>query len=117
MQKKANFFQLFLFLPVLFWLVANPISLFSAEKKAVQTEKKIPSSKKETNPETIVKAEQPVYQVSSNLQLDFPSDWAFQQISIPSFQETLHAFKLPIALPRAQILSILFTQFIATLAP
>ncbi|CAM4357993.1 hypothetical protein EWU23_11930 [Cytophagaceae bacterium 50C-KIRBA] len=117
MQKKVNFFQLFLFLPVLFWLVANPISLFSAENKVVKTDKKYPASKKESIPETIVKAEQPVYQVSSNLQLDFPTDWAFQQISIPSFQETLHAFKLPITLPRAQILSILFTQFIATLAP
>ncbi|MHA8061386.1 hypothetical protein PQG22_08930 [Aquirufa beregesia] len=117
MQKKVNFFQLFLFLPVLFWLVANPISLFSAENKVVKTDKKYPASKKESIPETIVKAEQPVYQVSSNLQFDFPTDWAFQQISLPSFRETLHAFKLPTSLPRAQILSILFTQYIATLAP
>lgn len=117
MQKKVNIFQLFLFLPVLFWMVANPISLLGVGKEQHKTEKTTTSGKKDSSKETIIKAEQPVYQVSSHLQLDFPSDWVFPQINIPIFQETLHAIKLPISLPRAQILSILFTQFIATLAP
>ena len=109
MQKKVKISHLILFIPVLFWLVAKPISLFAVEKGAVKTEK--------TSKQTIVKAEQHVYQVATNLQLDFPQDWNFTSSTEIFVARSMQAIKLPAFTHRTQFLRILFTQFIATLAP
>jgi hypothetical protein len=39
MQKKVKFFHLLLFMHVLFWLVAKPISVVKADQAQVKTEK------------------------------------------------------------------------------
>ena len=109
MQKKVKISHLILFIPVLFWLVAKPISLFAVEKGAVKTEK--------TSKQTIVKAEQNVYQSATNLQLDFPQDWNFTSPTEIFVTRSMQAIKLPTFTHRTQFLRILFTQFIATLAP
>jgi len=109
MQKKVKIFHLLLFMPVLFWLVAKPISLFAVEKGAVKTEK--------TSKQTVVKAEQHVYQASTNLQFDFPQDWNFTSSTEIFVARSMQAIKLPAFTPRTQFFRILFTQFIATLAP
>ena len=109
MQKKVKISHLILFIPVLFWLVAKPISLFAVETGAVKTEK--------TSKQTIVKAEQNVYQSATNLQLDFPQDWNFTSPTEIFVARSMQAIKLPAFTHRTQFLRILFTQFIATLAP
>jgi hypothetical protein len=109
MQKKVKIFHLILFIPVLFWLVAKPISLCAVETGAVKTEK--------TSKQTIVKAEQHVYQAATNLQFDFPQDWNFTSPTEFFVARSLRAIKLPAFTHRTQFLRILFTQFIATLAP
>lgn len=109
MQKKVKISHLILFIPVLFWLVAKPISLFAVETSAVKTEK--------TSKQTIVKAEQHVYQAATNLQLDFPQDWNFTSPTEFFIERSLQATKLPTFTHSTQFFRILFTQFIATLAP
>ena len=109
MQKKVKISHLILFIPVLFWLVAKPISLFAVETGAVKTEK--------TSKQTIVKAEQNVYQSATNLQLDFPQDWNFTSPTAIFVTRSMQAIKLPTFTHRTQFLRILFTQCIATLAP
>ena len=109
MQKKVKISHLILFIPVLFWLVAKPISLFAVETGAVKTEK--------TSKQTIVKAEQHVYQSATTLQLDFPQDWNFSSPTEIFVARSMQAIKLPTFTHRTQFLRILFTQFIATLAP
>jgi hypothetical protein len=109
MQKKVKIFHLILFIPVLFWLVAKPISLFAVETGAVKTEK--------TSKQTIIKAEQHVYQAATTLQFDFPQDWNFTSPTEFFVARSLRAIKLPAFTQRTQFLRILFTQFIATLAP
>jgi hypothetical protein len=109
MQKKVKISHLLLFIPVLFWLVAKPISLFAVETGAVKTEK--------TSKQSIVKAEQNVYQSATNLQLDFPQDWNFTSPTEIFVARSMQAIKLPTFTHRTQFLRILFTQFIATLAP
>lgn len=108
MQKKIQFFQLFLFIPVLFWLVAKPISLVKTDDAQVKTEK---------NQKTFQVAEQHVYQVSSSTNVDFPQDFVFPSVQIFSVQAPQLACKLPSIIHRTQFMRILLTQFIATLAP
>ena len=81
MQNKVKIFQLILFIPVLFWLVAKPITLFSAEKTAVKTEKKGLPAK------ATVYAEQHIYQVSSTPQVDFPTDFVFASLPTISLEQ------------------------------
>lgn len=108
MQKKIQFFQLFLFIPVLFWLVAKPISLVKTDDAQIKTEK---------NQKTFQVAEQHVYQVSSSTNVDFPQDFVFPSVQIFSVQAPQLAIKLPSIIHRTQFMRILLTQFIATLAP
>lgn len=117
MQKKINIFRLIMFLPVLFWLVAKPITVSSMHGKVVKTESHSKSTKQKSVPQATFYAEQQVYQASAQLSVDFPSDWTFNQVVISFFSEKLHQIKLPVPIHRTQLLSILFTQFIATLAP
>ena len=98
MQNKVKIFQLILFIPVLFWLVAKPISLTSAERVDCKTEKKAHSKRPTDSKQTQVYAVQHVYQAAANLQ-------------------PLNDFKLPTLIHRTQFMRILLTQFIATLAP
>ena len=111
MQNKVNIFHLILFIPVLFWLVAKPITLFSAEKTAVKTEKKGLPAK------ATVYAEQHIYQVSSTPQVDFPTDFVFASVPTISLEQLQKSIKLPTIIHRTQFMRILLTQFIATLAP
>lgn len=117
MQNKIKIFQLVLFIPVLFWLVAKPISLHSANRDQIKIENKSHSKHSPNQKQSVIYAEQHVYQTAANLQLDFPSDWAFLSpskiFSIRSFEN----FKLPTSVYRVQFMRILLTQFIATLAP
>jgi hypothetical protein len=117
MQNKVKIFQLILFIPVLFWLVAKPISLTSAVRSSCKTEKNGHSKRSTNSKQTQVYAVQHVYQAATNLQFDFPTDWNFvapiEIFSLP----TLSDFKLPTLIHRAQWMRILLTQFIATLAP
>jgi hypothetical protein len=117
MQNKVKIFQLILFIPVLFWLVAKPISLTSAKMSDCKT-KKNAHSKPSTEPkQTQIYAVQHVYQAAANLQFDFPSDWNFvSPLEIFSVQALID-FKLPALIHRTQFMRILLTQFIATLAP
>jgi hypothetical protein len=117
MQNKVKIFQLILFIPVLFWLVAKPISLTSADKFDCKTEKKGHSKRPTDSKQSQVYAVQHVYQAAANLQFDFPSDWNFvSPIEFFSIQP-LNDFKLPAVVHRTQFMRILLTQFIATLAP
>jgi hypothetical protein len=117
MQKKIHVFRLVMFLPVLFWLVAKPISITSSSTKCVKTEGHSKSGHQKSTPQATFYADHQVYQAAANLNLDFPTDWAFTQAVIPFFSEQLHQIKLPVQIHRTQLLIILFTQFIATLAP
>ncbi len=118
MQNKVKIFHLLLFLPVIFWLVANPISLTSAKKSELKTEKKTSRSHKSSGQnQTMVYAEQHIYQVCSNLQLDFPSDWVLKNVVFIVIKLPLQGIKLPPILHRTQWMRILLTQFISTLAP
>jgi hypothetical protein len=108
MQKKVQFFHLILFMPVLFWLVAKPISLVKADDSPVKTEK---------HQKAFQVAEQHVYQVSSSTNLDFPQDFVFPSVQFFSVQAPQLAIKLPSIIHRTQFMRILLTQFIATLAP
>lgn len=117
MQNKVKIFQLILFIPVLFWLVAKPISLTSVEKVDFKTEKNAHSKRSTDSKQVKIYAVQNVYQAAANLQLDFPSDWNFvSPLAFFSIQP-LNDFKLPTILHRTQFMRILLTQFIATLAP
>ena len=117
MQNKVKIFQLILFLPVLFWLVAKPISLTSVERNEGKTEKKAHSKGSNDSNQTKVYAVQHVYQAAANLQFDFPSDWNFvSPLEIFSIQPK-NIFKLPALIHRTALMRILLTQFIATLAP
>ena len=111
MQNKVKIFHLILFIPVLFWLVAKPITLFSAEKSAIKTEKKGSPAK------ATVYAEQHIYQVSSTSQVDFPTDFVFNSLPTTSLEQLQKSIKLPTIIHRTQFMRILLTQFIATLAP
>jgi hypothetical protein len=117
MQNKVKIFQFILFIPVLFWLVAKPISLTSVEKIGCKIEEKSHSKRTADSKQTQVYAVQHVYQAAANLQFDFPSDWNFvlpiEFVSIQPFND----FKLPAVIHRTQFMRILLTQFIATLAP
>jgi hypothetical protein len=108
MQKKVNIFHLVLFMPVLFWLVAKPISLVKADTAHVKTEKQ---------QKTIQVAEQHVYQTSSSTQLDFPQDFVFPSLQVVITKVSKVSIKLPTVIHRTQFMRILLTQFIATLAP
>jgi hypothetical protein len=108
MQKKVNIFHLLLFMPVLFWLVAKPISLVKADTTHVKTEKQ---------QKTIQVAEQHVYQTSSSTQLDFPQDFVFPSLQVVIAKVSNLSIKLPTVIHRTQFMRILLTQFIATLAP
>ncbi|MEK6548174.1 MAG: hypothetical protein AABZ56_07635 [Bacteroidota bacterium] len=108
MQKKVNVFHLLLFMPVLFWLVAKPISLVKADQAQVKTEKQ---------QKTIQVAEQHVYQTCSNTQLDFPQDFVFPSLQVFIAKVSTVSIKLPLVLHQTQFMRILLTQFIATLAP
>ena len=108
MQKKVNVFHLLLFMPVLFWLVANPISFVKADQAKVKTEKQ---------QKTIQVAEQHVYQTSSSTQLDFPQDFVFPSLQVILAKVSSTSIKLPSVVHRTQFMRILLTQFIATLAP
>jgi hypothetical protein len=111
MQNKVKIFQLILFIPVLFWLVAKPISLTSAERVDCKIEKKGHSKRPADSKQSQVYAVQHVYQAAANLQFDFPSPIEFFSI------QPLNDFKLPAVIHRTQFMRILLTQFIATLAP
>ncbi len=117
MQKKIQIFRLIMFLPVLFWLVAKPITITSASKKWVKSESHSKTDSQKSTPQATFYADHQVYQAAANLNLDFPTDWTFSQVIIPIFSEQLHQVKLPVQIHRTRLLSILFTQFIATLAP
>lgn len=106
MQKNA--FHLLLFIPVLFWLVAKPISMVKADDSQVKTEK---------HQKSIQVAEQHVYQVSASTNLDFPQDFVFPAAHVFIVKATQVKIKLPSMLHRTQFMRILLTQFIATLAP
>jgi hypothetical protein len=117
MQNKVKIFQLILFIPVLFWLVAKPISLTSAERNDCKTEKNAHSKGSNDSKQTKVYAEQHVYQAAANLQFDFPADWNFvSSLEMISIQPR-NDFKLPAVIHRTALMRILLTQFIATLAP
>lgn len=117
MQNKVKIFQLILFIPVLFWLVAKPISLTSADKFDCKIEKKAHSKRPTDSKQTQVYAVQHIYQAAANLTFDFPSDWNFvSPIEFFSIQP-LNDFKLPALIHCTQFMRILLTQFIATLAP
>jgi hypothetical protein len=117
MQNKVKIFQLILFIPVLFWLVAKPISLTSVDRSDSKTEKNVHSKRSADSKQNQVYAVQHVYQAAANLQFDFPSDWHFiSPIEFFSIQP-LNDFKLPTIIHRTQFMRILLTQFIATLAP
>jgi hypothetical protein len=117
MQKRFPIFRFILFLPVLFWLVAQPMRVSPTSVSHNKTAEHSKSTKQKSIPQATFYAEQQVYQASAHLSLVFPSDWTFNQVIIPYFSEQLHQFKLPVPIHRTQLLSILFTQFIATLAP
>ena len=117
MQNKVKIFQLILFIPVLFWLVAKPISLTSAERNDCKTEKNAPSKGARDTKQTKVYAVQHVYQAAANLQFDFPSDWNFVSPLVIINIQPQHIFKLPAVIHRTALMRILLTQFIATLAP
>ncbi|MHA8051128.1 hypothetical protein V7S79_08415 [Aquirufa sp. ROCK-SH2] len=117
MQKKIQFFRLFIFLPVLFWLVAKPITVTSSPCKFVKTSAHSKSSQEKSSPQATFYADHQVYQAAANLNIDFPTDWTFSAPVFTFFAEQLHQVKLPVQIHRTQLLSILFTQFIATLAP
>jgi hypothetical protein len=108
MQKKVNVFHLLLFMPVLFWLVAKPISVVKTDQAHVKTEK---------HQKSIQVAEQHVYQVSSSTQLDFPQDFVFPSLHVFVQKVSAVSIKLPSVVHRTQFMRILLTQFIATLAP
>jgi hypothetical protein len=108
MQKKVNVFHLLLFMPVLFWLVAKPISVVKSDQSHVKTEK---------HQKSIQVAEQHVYQVSSSTQLDFPQDFVFPSLHVFVAKASTVSIKLPSVIHRTQFMRILLTQFIATLAP
>ena len=108
MQKKVNVFHLLLFMPVLFWLVAQPITFVKADQAKVKTEKQ---------QKTIQVAEQHVYQTSSSTQLDFPQDFVFPSLQVIIAKVSSSSIKLPSVVHRTQFMRILLTQFIATLAP
>ncbi len=108
MQKKFSFFHLILFIPVLFWLVAKPVSFV----KTVDDQAKTAKQQK-----TIQVAEQHVYQASASSNVDFPQDFVFAPEQIFSVIAPQVAIKLPTAVHRAHFMRILLTQFIATLAP
>jgi len=108
MQKKVKIFHLLLFMPVLFWLVAKPISVVKADQAQVKTEK---------HQKTIQVAEQHVYQASSSTNLDFPQDFVFPSLHIFVQKVSTVSIKLPSIVHRTQYMRILLTQFIATLAP
>lgn len=117
MQNKVKVFQLILFIPVLFWLVAKPISLTSSERIDNKTEKNAHSKQSTHSKQTKVYAVQHVYQAAAHLQFNFPSNWNFvSPLEFLSIR-TLHDFKLPTLIHRTQLMRILLTQFIATLAP
>jgi hypothetical protein len=117
MQNKVKIFQLILFIPVLFWLVAKPISLSSVDKVDCKTNKSAHSKRSADSKQSQVYAVQHVYQAAANLQFDFPSDWNFvSPLEFFSIQP-LNDFKLPTVIHRMQFMRILLTQFIATLAP
>ena len=117
MQKEIQIFRLLVFLPVLFWLVAKPITVTSFQHKIAKSESHSTSNKEKSSPQATFYVDQQVYQAAANLTLDFPTDWTFTQTVIPIFSEQLQQIKLPVQIHRTQLLSILFTQFIATLAP
>jgi len=118
MQKKIQFFRLIMFLPVLFWLVAKPITITTSKKPYVETTSHSKSSQHKSNsPQATFYADHQVYQAAANLNLDFSTDWTFSRAVITFFSEELHQIKLPVQIHRTQLLIILFTQFIATLAP
>jgi hypothetical protein len=117
MQKRNPIFRLIVFLPVLFWLVAQPMLVSPSSVSPIETAEHSKSAKQKSNSQATFYAEQQVYQVSASLSLDFPSDWTFTQEVFSFFSEKLLAIKLPVPIHRTQLLSILFTQFIATLAP
>jgi hypothetical protein len=108
MQKKVKIFHLLLFMPVLFWLVAKPISVVKADQAKVKTEKQ---------QKTIQVAEQHVYQASSSTNVDFPQDFVFPSLQIFVQKVSTASVKLPSIIHRTQFMRILLTQFIATLAP
>jgi len=114
MQRTKNIVTFLLVLPTIIWMLATPNSLFKENvKKKVQTE----SSKDAKTPQKQVISAQGAFQSSPTPTFDFPSDFSFKTVFSLEYPMIKQSFVNLFTFARSKILTILFTQYISTLAP
>lgn len=114
MQRTKKIFTFLLVLPSIIWMLANPTTLYKEKgEKKIQTE----SSKDTKSPQKQIISEQSAYQSSPTPTFDFPSDFTFRTFFSWDFPMVKQSFVNLFTFARSKIFTILFTQYISTLAP
>lgn len=114
MQKTKSVFTFLLVLPAILWMLVNPQSL---PKFKVDKFVKSQSSKDAKAPQKQVISEQNTYHSSPTPTFEFPSDFTFKTIFTIDYPTVKQHVKSLFTFARSKIFSILFTQYISTLAP
>jgi len=114
MQKTKSVFTFLLVLPAILWMLGNPMSFHTLKVEKVA---KSQSSKETKAPQKQVISEQSTYHSSPTPTFDFPTDFEFKQLFTIHFLVIKEPVKSLFTFARSKIFTILFTQYISTLAP
>ncbi len=114
MQKTKNLLTVLMVLPTILWMLVNPVSL---PKYSVEKVVKSHSSKDAKVPHKQVISEQSTYHSSPTPSFEFPSDFIFKTIFTIEFPVVKQTVLNLFTFARSKIFTILFTQYISTLAP
>lgn len=114
MQRTKNIFTFLLVLPAIIWMLANPTTLYKEKgEKKIQSE----SSKDAKTPQKQILSAQSAYQSSPTPTFDFPTNFTFKTLFSLDFPIVKQSFVNLFTFARSKIFTILFTQYISTLAP
>ncbi len=114
MQKTKNIFTLLLVLPTILWMMVNPVSL---PKHSVEKIVKSHSKKDAKIPQKLVISEQSAFHSSPTPSFEFPSEFIFKTHFTFDFPVVKEGVLNLFTFARSKIFTILFTQYISTLAP
>lgn len=113
MQNTKRIVTLLLVLPILFWSLVKPVALHAnVQQKQTQSshtkDKKVPQQ---------VVSEQSAFHNVPTPSFDFPSNFEFKSVFTVEFLFLQQPVKSFFSFARNKIFTILFTQYISTLAP
>ncbi len=114
MQNTKKLFTIVLVLPLLFWMLAKPVALHA---RYVEKEYKSATKKgKESAPQQVL-SEQSTFHSVPTPSFDFPPSFDFKSVCTFERPDLHQPVKSHFSFARNKIFTILFTQYISTLAP